>query len=149
MEGRRDWLITKGFLTQLLMTTKIKCPGSDHHGYFLVLLTNSLPLSCQLPRKHKPLSPTPAAPPPQRPCQPRDPSFVPPAEFWQEIDSSFLQKPLPSVGCLPHARQGKMIRMQVEGERAALEPCTGKVSEMWHLVGVLINGKESAPCTVE
>lgn len=143
MEGRRDWLITKGFLTQLLMTTKIKCPGSDHHGYFLVLLTllstaqeaqTSIPYPC---------------PPPHRPRQPRYPSFVPPAEFWQEIDSSFLQKPLPSMGCLLHARQGKMIRMQAEGERAALEPWTGKVSEMWHLVGVLINGKESAPCTVE
>lgn len=99
------------------------------------------PVNCPGSTNLYPLPPTP--PPPSYP------SFVPPAEFWQEIDSSFLQKLLPLMGCLPRARQGEMIKMQVEGERAALEPWTGKVSEMWHLMGVLISGKESAPCTVE
>lgn len=142
MEGRRDWLKTKGFLTQLLTTAKIKCPASDHHGYFLVLLTNSVPLSWQLPRKidHYPLPIPP----------PRYPPFVPPVEVWQGTASSFLKKPLPLMGCLPRAQQGEVIRMEVGSKGATSEPRTGKASlRRWHFMGVLINGKESASPTVE
>lgn len=83
MEGRRVWLKTKGFLTQLPMTAKIKCPGQIIIAIF-----------CSYDELLASLLPAPQEAQNTIPClRPReDPPLDPPVDTWQGTDSFFLHK---------------------------------------------------------